>query len=89
MKILAIEFSSDRRSVAICADGEVRSRAEETGGRTARAFNLIERALTEAKLQREDVECIALGLGPGSYARIRSARSPPSRPHSPTKCGFA
>ena len=75
MKILAIEFSSDRRSVAICADGEVRSRAEETGGRTARAFNLIERALTEAKLQREDIECIALGLGPGSYAGIRSAIS--------------
>jgi tRNA threonylcarbamoyl adenosine modification protein YeaZ len=75
MKILAIEFSSERRSVAICADGEVRGRAEETGGRTARAFNLIERALTESKMEREDIECIAVGLGPGSYAGIRSAIS--------------
>ena len=75
MKILAIEFSSDRRSVAICADGEVRGRAEESGGRTARAFSLIERALAEAKMEREEIECIALGLGPGSYAGIRSAIS--------------
>ena len=75
MKILAIEFSSDRRSVAICADGVVRGRAEESGGRTARAFSLIERALAEAKMEREEIECIALGLGPGSYAGIRSAIS--------------
>jgi len=73
MKILAIEFSSERRSVAICADGEVRGRAEESGGRTARAFNLIERVLTEAKMERENIECLAIGLGPGSYAGIRSA----------------
>jgi tRNA threonylcarbamoyl adenosine modification protein YeaZ len=75
MKILAIEFSSERRSVAVCADGEVRGRAEETGGRTARAFGLVERALKEAKLEREDIECLAIGLGPGSYAGIRSAIS--------------
>lgn len=75
MKILALEFSSERRSVAICSDGEVRSRAEETGGRTARALSLIERALTEAKLEREDIECLAIGLGPGSYAGIRSTIS--------------
>lgn len=75
MKILAIEFSSERRSVAICADGAVLGRAEESGGRTARAFNLIERALTEAKVEREDIECLTIGLGPGSYAGIRSAIS--------------
>lgn len=75
MKILAIEFSSERRSAAICAEGEVRGRAEESGGRSARSFNLIERALTEAKMEREEIECLAVGLGPGSYAGIRSAIS--------------
>jgi tRNA threonylcarbamoyl adenosine modification protein YeaZ len=73
MKILAIEFSSERRSVAVCFDGAVHGRAEESGGRTARAFRLVERALAEAKLEREDIECLAIGLGPGSYAGIRSA----------------
>lgn len=72
MKILAIEFSSDQRSVAILNGGDVLGRAEETGGRTARAFGLIERALAEAKLEREAIECIAVGIGPGSYAGIRA-----------------
>lgn len=75
MKILAIEFSSEQRSVAICSGGAVRGRAEESGGRTARAFNLIERALAESKMEREEIGCIAVGLGPGSYAGIRSAIS--------------
>jgi tRNA threonylcarbamoyl adenosine modification protein YeaZ len=75
MKILAAEFSSEQRSIAVCVDGQVRGRAEETGGRTARAFTLIERALAEAKTEREEIQCIAVGLGPGSYAGIRSAIS--------------
>jgi len=75
MKILAIEFSSERRSVAICSGGAVHGRAEETGGRPAHTFSLIERALNEASLEREDIECIAVGLGPGSYAGIRAAIS--------------
>jgi len=73
MKILAVEFSSDQRSVAILNGGGVLGRAEETGGRTARAFSLIERALSEATLEREAIECIAVGTGPGSYAGIRSS----------------
>jgi tRNA threonylcarbamoyladenosine biosynthesis protein TsaB len=73
MTILAIEFSSEQRSVAVVANGGVRGRAVETGGRTARAFTLIERALAEAKLERESIECLAIGLGPGSYAGIRAA----------------
>jgi tRNA threonylcarbamoyladenosine biosynthesis protein TsaB len=75
MKILAIEFSSERRSVAICADGQVRGRAEETGGRESKAFHLIERALSDAKLEREAIDCLTVGLGPGSYTGIRLAIS--------------
>jgi len=73
MKILAVEFSSDQRSVAILNGSDVLGRAEETGGRTARAFGLIERALSEAKFEREAIECIAVGIGPGSYAGIRAS----------------
>ncbi len=75
MKILAVEFSSERRSVAVVSAGSVRGRTEDTGGRTARAFGLIERALAEADMVREEIECIAVGLGPGSYAGIRSSIS--------------
>jgi tRNA threonylcarbamoyladenosine biosynthesis protein TsaB len=75
MKILAIEFSSEQRSVAIDVGGRLCGRAAETGGRTARAFKLIEQALGDANLEREEIECVAVGLGPGSYTGIRSAIS--------------
>ena len=34
---------------------------------------MIEEALRQAELEREQIECIAVGLGPGSYTGIRSA----------------
>src|SRR5437879_5330068 len=77
MKILALEFSSLQRSVAVVeaqgkASPRLLSEAIETGGRAAKAFELIETALREAKLEREQIDCIAIGLGPGSYAGIRA-----------------
>src|SRR5438876_225742 len=73
MKILALEFSSAQRSVALVVDGQVRGRAQETGTRESRALSLIETALAAAGLERENVDCLAIGLGPGSYTGIRSA----------------
>lgn len=73
MKILAVEFSSEQRSVAVAVDGEVRSTAMEAATRATPAFALIETALAEARLEREQIECLAIGLGPGSYTGIRAA----------------
>jgi tRNA threonylcarbamoyladenosine biosynthesis protein TsaB len=75
MTYLGLEFSSDTRSVAVAQDGRVLSRAEETGGRSTRAFALIDEALSAAGLEREAIEAIAIGLGPGSYTGIRVAIS--------------
>ena len=73
MKILALEFSSEQRSVALVDSGRVTGRASERGGRQTRAFALIDAALREAGWEREAIECIAVGLGPGSYTGIRAA----------------
>jgi len=73
MKILALEFSSSHRSAALIVDGAVRAESIETGGRTAHAFEIINRTLAEIRMEREQVECIAVGLGPGSYTGIRAA----------------
>lgn len=73
MTILALEFSSDVRSMACVADGRVLARAAETGGRSTRAFALIEQVLQQAGIEREAVDCLALGVGPGSYTGIRVA----------------
>jgi tRNA threonylcarbamoyladenosine biosynthesis protein TsaB len=74
MTILALEFSSEHRSVALARDGVVLAEAMETGGyRVTNAFGLIEQVLATAGVAREAVEVIAVGLGPGSYTGIRAA----------------
>jgi tRNA threonylcarbamoyl adenosine modification protein YeaZ len=73
MKTLAIEFSSNQRSVAVLADGPVCGEAVETATRETHAFGLIEQAFAKAKMEREEIQCLAIGLGPGSYTGIRSA----------------
>jgi tRNA threonylcarbamoyladenosine biosynthesis protein TsaB len=73
MTILALEFSSERRSVALARDGLLLAEASETGGRNTKAFGLIELALAKASVRRTEIDAIAVGLGPGSYTGIRTA----------------
>jgi tRNA threonylcarbamoyl adenosine modification protein YeaZ len=73
MKILALEFSSPQRSVAVAAGGRAASEVIEAGAGGTQAFGMIEAALLEAKLEREQIECLVVGLGPGSYHGIRVA----------------
>jgi tRNA threonylcarbamoyladenosine biosynthesis protein TsaB len=73
MTILALEFSSPQRSVAIARDGNVLAEAVESGGRNTAAFGMIEKILTESKINREYIDALCIGLGPGSYTGIRSA----------------
>jgi len=77
MTILALEFSSPQRSVAVLRTGGAAMAAEvvETGGQGAKAFGMIEQVLAEAKIEREQIDVMAVGLGPGSYTGIRAAIS--------------
>ena len=76
MKILALEFSSPQRSVAVVqqrTDAEPLALGEaiETGARSTNALGLVEAALRQAQLDRTQIECLVVGLGPGSYNGIR------------------
>ena len=74
MIVLALEFSSERRSVALARNGIVLSEAvEQTGGRGTNALGLIEQVLADAKVSRAEVEGLVIGLGPGSYTGVRAA----------------
>lgn len=78
MKILALEFSSEQRSVAVLqsaagVSSAVLGTASERGGRSTRAIALIEEVLRQANFRRDQIECIAVGLGPGSYTGVRAA----------------
>jgi tRNA threonylcarbamoyl adenosine modification protein YeaZ len=78
MKILAIEFSSPQRSVAVVqerTDGGPLALGEaiETGARSTNTLGSVEEALRQAQLDRTQIDCLAIGLGPGSYNGIRMA----------------
>lgn len=111
MTILALEFSSAQRSVAVLrrrtgssgagvppandagrgpdafgpgappaplppalAASEVLSEVIEVSrGNTMKPLGMIEGALRQAGVEREGIECLAIGLGPGSYNGIRAA----------------
>ncbi len=78
MTILALEFSSAQRSAAVVRPGgqpQISAEAVETGTGGTHAFRLIERVLAEAKVEREQIEVLAVGLGPGSYTGVRVAIS--------------
>lgn len=87
MKILALEFSSERRSAAVLdnarpGEGESLSRpraaasaSEEGAGRDLKALSLIQKALEKGGMERGEIDCIAVGVGPGSYAGVRVAIS--------------
>ena len=78
MKILALEFSSAQRSVAVVDTGgpsgdRLISEVLEAGDAATRAIESVQAVLGEAKLGREQIEAIAVGLGPGSYTGVRAA----------------
>ena len=92
MKILALDFSSAQRSVAVIQKDELAPPPRQESwypefenvivsefislatGVTS-PVHMAENALLEAQVEREEIEVIAVGLGPGSYNGIRGAIS--------------
>ncbi len=72
MKILALEFSSPQRSVAVL-NGLACCEVVETAVRHTAALGMMAKVLADAGLEREQIECLVVGLGPGSYHGIRAA----------------
>lgn len=79
MLILALEFSSPVRTVALVKQSPetgavaVLSQVSDDGARSAKPLEMLERLFTRAGVGPESTEQIVVGLGPGSYTGIRSS----------------
>lgn len=73
MICLALECSTSRRSVAVARDGQLLAEAVHAAGRDTPLLGLIADVLTRASLVPMDIECLVVGLGPGSYTGVRIA----------------
>ena len=72
MKILALDFSTLRRSAAVVDEnGNVLSSVTQQPQRAGSPFPLISDAM--GTIGPDEIEAIAIGLGPGSYTGIRSS----------------
>jgi len=73
MFCLAIECSSDRRSVAVTRGMLPIAETWHESGRDTPLMDMIDRVLKTASLTPADITCLAVGLGPGSYTGVRIA----------------
>ncbi len=75
MTCLALEFSTDRRSVAVAQDERLLAEVVHEGTLKTPLFSLIRAALERAGVEVSQVGRLSVGLGPGSYTGIRMAIS--------------
>ena len=77
MKLLALETSSSSASICIFTEGQVLALAQSSKPRFHSQW--VHRALLEVlnstKLQLSEIDCFAVGKGPGSFTGIRVAGS--------------
>lgn len=80
MKILGIEWSSSKRTLAIGhwsseSGVDLLATGILPGGRDSKYFEAFQEAVFPIGVQKSEIKAIVVGLGPGSYAGIRSAIS--------------
>ncbi len=74
IRILAVETSTDACSAALCICDEIRERFKiAPRAHAALLLPFVEELLQEAGLQRQDLDAVAFGRGPGSFTGLRIA----------------
>jgi len=73
MRTLALEFSSSRRSIALLDEGRVLCCTADGIEPAAGPVSMMSGLLAQAGWDTKAVECVVVGLGPGSYTGIRVA----------------
>ncbi|SRX72175.1 tRNA (adenosine(37)-N6)-threonylcarbamoyltransferase complex dimerization subunit type 1 TsaB [Aequorivita antarctica] len=72
--ILCLETATTNCSVAIAVDGEIKAIREENNQKYSHAEKLhvfIDEVLKEAKIDKKNLDAVAVSKGPGSYTGLR------------------
>ena len=77
MKLLALETSSPLASICILVDGEILFEAQSSKPRfhSQWVHGALSEALNASKLSLSEIDCFALGKGPGRFTGLRVAGS--------------
>lgn len=73
MRALAIETSAEVASLALFEDGQIVGALEhyEPERHAERIFGLLEQLFAQAPFGKEALDCLILGVGPGSFTGVR------------------
>jgi tRNA threonylcarbamoyladenosine biosynthesis protein TsaB len=73
VRVLSIETSTRRGSVALASNGEILTTLthEEPNAHAERVLGLVERALAETGFTRASLDRVAVGVGPGTFTGLR------------------
>lgn len=73
MRVLAFDTATSACTVAVMAEGRVRSELtlQVPRAHSTRLMPLIAQALEEAGVDRREIDAIAVGVGPGSFTGLR------------------
>ncbi len=71
MKILAVETTSPRESVAVYDDGKITEISQDVKFHSAHLLKAIDKVLKKANVKLRDLDYLAASTGPGSFTGIR------------------
>ncbi|MDD5772997.1 MAG: tRNA (adenosine(37)-N6)-threonylcarbamoyltransferase complex dimerization subunit type 1 TsaB [bacterium] len=71
MKILAVETSGLRESVAVYNNGKITELNQEVKSHSSHLLRAIDKVLKKSDTRLEDLDCLAASTGPGSFMGIR------------------
>jgi len=76
MNLIAIETSTSCCSVAVVTGTrELQSKVSSTKGHATLLVKLLDDLLDQAKIAKNDIDCVAFGNGPGSFNGVRASAS--------------